>query len=104
MCIKCTCVDIKYLQLFNFMFNYFKIIPGSESRSVEAICWQGLRLFSAGLDGNVTEYDLKKLKPKVHFSFILIPSNDTCATYCINLKYLLIFIISSKVIQIYAMQ
>ncbi|XP_063439179.1 U3 small nucleolar RNA-associated protein 4 homolog [Mytilus trossulus] len=47
-----------------------KIIPGSESRSVEAICWQGSRLFSAGLDGNVTEYDLKKLKPKE-----LAPSN-----------------------------
>lgn len=47
-----------------------KIIPGSEARSVEAICWQGTRLFSAGLDGNVTEYDLKKLKPKE-----LAPSN-----------------------------
>lgn len=47
-----------------------KIIPGSESRSVEAVCWQGSRLFSAGLDGNVTEYDLKKLKPKE-----LAPSN-----------------------------
>ena len=60
---------------FHFYF-FFQIIPGSESRSVEAVCWQGSRLFSAGLDGNVTEYDLKKLKPKV-----------CCFAYTIFLNY-----------------
>ncbi|XP_061163479.1 U3 small nucleolar RNA-associated protein 4 homolog [Saccostrea echinata] len=41
-----------------------KIIPGSESKSIETLCWQGKRLYSAGLDGDVVEYDLKKLEPK----------------------------------------
>ncbi|XP_048765996.1 U3 small nucleolar RNA-associated protein 4 homolog [Ostrea edulis] len=41
-----------------------KVIPGSESKSIETLCWQGQRLYSAGLDGDVVEYDLKKLEPK----------------------------------------
>ena len=44
-------------------FRFFsQIIPGSESRSVEAVCWQGSRLFSAGLDGNVTGSEEIKTK------------------------------------------
>lgn len=42
-----------------------KVIQGSESKSIETLCWQGERLYSAGLDGDVVEYDLKKLEPKV---------------------------------------
>ncbi|XP_041375893.1 U3 small nucleolar RNA-associated protein 4 homolog [Gigantopelta aegis] len=42
-----------------------KIIPASEGFSVEALVWQGKRLYSAGLDGNVTEYDLLRLQPKI---------------------------------------
>lgn len=54
------------LEIFNFSDNYCqeKVIPGRDGRSVEALCWVGSRLFSAGLDGVITEYDLENLKPK----------------------------------------
>ncbi|XP_070574797.1 U3 small nucleolar RNA-associated protein 4 homolog [Ptychodera flava] len=42
-----------------------KTIPGSESRSVKALVWVNGRLFSAGLLGDITEYDLRKIAPKV---------------------------------------
>ena len=47
-----------------------KVIPGDTDRSVEALAWVGNRLFSAGLTGEVFEYDLLRLAPKVKISFI----------------------------------
>lgn len=41
-----------------------EVIPGREGQSVEDLVWQGSRLFSAGLDGNVNEIDLGKLQIK----------------------------------------
>lgn len=54
------------LEIFNFSDNYCqeKVIPGRDGRSVEALCWVGSRLFSAGLDGLIAEFDLENLKPK----------------------------------------
>ncbi|MGH0115177.1 UNVERIFIED_CONTAM: hypothetical protein FKN15_070697 [Acipenser sinensis] len=55
------------VEIFNFSNNYFqeKVIPGNDSRSIEAICWVGCdRLFTAGLNGEVVEYDLERLCPK----------------------------------------
>ncbi|KAG8012843.1 U3 small nucleolar RNA-associated protein 4-like protein [Nibea albiflora] len=54
------------LEIFNFADHYFqeKIIPGQDGRAAEALCWVGQRLFSAGLNGEITEYDLENLKPK----------------------------------------
>uniref|UniRef100_A0A665VCF9 Anaphase-promoting complex subunit 4 WD40 domain-containing protein n=1 Tax=Echeneis naucrates TaxID=173247 RepID=A0A665VCF9_ECHNA len=54
------------VEIFNFADNYFqeKVIPGQDSRAVEALCWVGQRLFSAGLNGEITEYDLENLRPK----------------------------------------
>lgn len=40
------------------------MIPGQDGRAVEALCWVGHRLFSAGLNGEITEYDLENLRPK----------------------------------------
>ncbi|XP_068459150.1 U3 small nucleolar RNA-associated protein 4 homolog [Clinocottus analis] len=54
------------LEIFNFADNYFqeKVIPGQDGRAVEALCWVGPRLFSAGLNGEITEYDLENLRPR----------------------------------------
>ncbi|KAM3870487.1 U3 small nucleolar RNA-associated protein 4 homolog [Diretmus argenteus] len=54
------------LELFNFSDSYFqeKVIPGRDGRAVEALCWVGRRLFSAGLNGEITEYDLENLRPR----------------------------------------
>uniref|UniRef100_A0A8C7C897 UTP4 small subunit processome component n=1 Tax=Oncorhynchus kisutch TaxID=8019 RepID=A0A8C7C897_ONCKI len=54
------------VEIFNFADRYFqeKVIPGKDSRSIEALCWVGGRLFSAGLNGEITEYDLENLRPK----------------------------------------
>lgn len=41
-----------------------QVIPGRDRRAVEALCWVGRRLFSAGLDGEITEYDLENLRPQ----------------------------------------
>lgn len=41
-----------------------QVIPGQDGRAVEALCWVGQRLFSAGLNGEITEYDLENLRPK----------------------------------------
>ncbi|NXF87436.1 UTP4 protein, partial [Eubucco bourcierii] len=52
------------VEIYNFGANYFqeKVIPGHETRSVEALCWvAGDRLFGAGLSGDITEYDLARL-------------------------------------------
>lgn len=40
-----------------------QVIPGQEGRAVEALCWVGQRLFSAGLNGEIIEYDLENLRP-----------------------------------------
>lgn len=54
------------VEIFNFADNYFqeKVIPGQDGRAIEALCWVGRRLFSAGLDGEITEYDLENLRPR----------------------------------------
>ncbi|XP_039619444.1 U3 small nucleolar RNA-associated protein 4 homolog [Polypterus senegalus] len=55
------------IEIFNISNNYFqeKVIPGNDSRSIEAICWVGHdRLFTASLSGEVMEVDLQKLCPK----------------------------------------
>ncbi|XP_037538529.1 U3 small nucleolar RNA-associated protein 4 homolog [Nematolebias whitei] len=54
------------VEIFNFADNYFqeKVIPGRDRRAVEALCWVGPRLFSAGLGGEITEYDLENLRPR----------------------------------------
>lgn len=54
------------LEIFNFADHYFqeKVIPGQDGRAVEALCWVGQRLFSAGLNGEITEYDLENLRPR----------------------------------------
>ncbi|NXF79518.1 UTP4 protein, partial [Sclerurus mexicanus] len=52
------------VEVYNFAANYYqeKVIPGHEARSVEALCWAaGGRLFGAGLSGDITEYDLRRL-------------------------------------------
>lgn len=54
------------VEVFNFTDNYFqeKVIPGRDGRAVESLCWVGRRLFSGGLNGEVTEYDLENLRPR----------------------------------------
>uniref|UniRef100_UPI003AB00574 U3 small nucleolar RNA-associated protein 4 homolog n=1 Tax=Centroberyx gerrardi TaxID=166262 RepID=UPI003AB00574 len=54
------------LEVFNFADSYFqeKVIPGQDGRAIEALCWVGGRLFSAGLNGEITEYDLENLRPR----------------------------------------
>lgn len=54
------------VEIFSFLDHYFqeKVIPGRDGRAVEALCWVGQRLFSAGLDGEITEYDLENLRPR----------------------------------------
>lgn len=54
------------VEIFNFTDRHFqeKVIPGRDGRAAEALCWVGERLFSAGLNGEITEYDLEKLRPR----------------------------------------
>ncbi|XP_077372465.1 U3 small nucleolar RNA-associated protein 4 homolog [Festucalex cinctus] len=54
------------VEVFNFTDNYFqeKVIPGRDGAGIEALCWVGQRLFSVGLRGEITEYDLENLQPK----------------------------------------
>lgn len=54
------------VEIFNFSDNYFqeKVIPGRDRRAIEALCWVGRRLFSAGLNGEIIEYDLENLRPR----------------------------------------
>lgn len=35
---------------------------------MDALCWVGQRLFSAGLNGEISEYDLDTLRPKYSIS------------------------------------
>jgi hypothetical protein len=48
-----------------------RTIPGRANSSVEAVVWCGQRLFSAGLQGTVTEYNLHTLSNKVMLPFFL---------------------------------
>ncbi|KAK7151929.1 hypothetical protein R3I94_008310 [Phoxinus phoxinus] len=41
-----------------------KIIPGRDQCGIEGLTWVGERLFSAGLNGQITEYDLKNQRVK----------------------------------------
>ncbi|XP_072014149.1 U3 small nucleolar RNA-associated protein 4 homolog [Amphiura filiformis] len=41
-----------------------RVIPGSEKRRIDALVWARGRLFSAGLQGDIVEYDVKKQAPK----------------------------------------
>uniref|UniRef100_A0A3P9MA33 UTP4 small subunit processome component n=1 Tax=Oryzias latipes TaxID=8090 RepID=A0A3P9MA33_ORYLA len=54
------------VEILNFADNYFqeKVIPGRSDRAIEALCWVRGRLFSAGLSGEIIEYDLEKLRPR----------------------------------------
>ncbi|KAK3086816.1 hypothetical protein FSP39_023935 [Pinctada imbricata] len=58
------------IEIWSVKNNWYQesVIPGGEERSVEAVCWQEGRLFSAGLDGDVEEYDLQKLQSKTSAS------------------------------------
>lgn len=51
----CHCSDRFYQE---------KVIPGREQCGIEALSWVGDRLFSAGLNGEITEYDLTNQKIK----------------------------------------
>lgn len=51
-------------ELRHFLF-LCQVIPGKEQRSIEALCWVGERLFSAGLSGEIIEFDLHNLRPKL---------------------------------------
>lgn len=44
------------------------MVPGQKGRATDALCWVGPRLFSAGLNGEITEYDLDTLRPKYSVS------------------------------------
>ncbi|XP_077568215.1 U3 small nucleolar RNA-associated protein 4 homolog [Stigmatopora nigra] len=54
------------VEIFNFSDNYFqeKVIPSRDGAGIETLCWVGQRLFSAGFNGEITEYDLENLQPK----------------------------------------
>ncbi|KAM4722233.1 U3 small nucleolar RNA-associated protein 4 homolog [Rhinophrynus dorsalis] len=55
------------VEVYNLSANYYqeKVISGDEQRSIESICWAaGDRLFTAGLNGEITEYDLEKMRVK----------------------------------------
>lgn len=44
------------------------MVPGQKGRATDALCWVGQRLFSAGLNGEITEYDLDTLRPRYSVS------------------------------------
>ncbi|XP_054734884.1 U3 small nucleolar RNA-associated protein 4 homolog [Anastrepha obliqua] len=50
--------DMQYLPYLE------KVIPKSPGNSVEGMAWSGERLFSAGLTGELIEWDLQLLKPR----------------------------------------
>lgn len=41
-----------------------QVVPGRDGRTAEALRWVGRRLFGAGLNGDIVEYDLEKLRPR----------------------------------------
>jgi U3 small nucleolar RNA-associated protein 4 len=73
------------IEIWNPLQRFYqdRIIPGSKGASIESIVWvhdgesegtQKPRLFSAGLDGLVCEWDLESLLPKVCAILSYIPS------------------------------
>uniref|UniRef100_A0A671MKR7 Uncharacterized protein n=1 Tax=Sinocyclocheilus anshuiensis TaxID=1608454 RepID=A0A671MKR7_9TELE len=54
------------VEIFHCSDRFFqeKIIPGREQCGIEGLSWVGDRLFSAGLNGGITEYDLTNQKVK----------------------------------------
>ncbi|XP_060779683.1 U3 small nucleolar RNA-associated protein 4 homolog isoform X2 [Neoarius graeffei] len=54
------------VEIFSIADNFFqeKVIPGREKRATEALTWVGERLFSAGLNSEIVEYDLENHKVK----------------------------------------
>uniref|UniRef100_A0A673M8G9 U3 small nucleolar RNA-associated protein 4 homolog n=1 Tax=Sinocyclocheilus rhinocerous TaxID=307959 RepID=A0A673M8G9_9TELE len=54
------------VEVFHCSDRFFqeKIIPGREQFGIEGLSWVGERLFSAGLNGGITEYDLTNQKVK----------------------------------------
>lgn len=54
------------VEVFNAADGFFqeKVIPGQEQRATEALVWVGPRLFSAGLNGEIIEYDLTNQRVK----------------------------------------
>ncbi|XP_062860851.1 U3 small nucleolar RNA-associated protein 4 homolog [Trichomycterus rosablanca] len=54
------------VEIFNQADSFFqeKVIPGREQCSTEALTWVGGRLFSAGLNGEIVEYDLDNNRVK----------------------------------------
>ncbi|XP_061450697.1 U3 small nucleolar RNA-associated protein 4 homolog [Rhineura floridana] len=55
------------LEIYDLQANSFqeKIVAGHKTRIAEALCWAaGDRLFGAGLNGDIVEYDLEKLNVK----------------------------------------
>ncbi|XP_030646167.1 U3 small nucleolar RNA-associated protein 4 homolog [Chanos chanos] len=54
------------VEIFNRADNLFqeKVIPGREQRTIESLLWVGDRLFSAGLSGEIAEFDLDNLRVK----------------------------------------
>ncbi|CAL1290275.1 unnamed protein product [Larinioides sclopetarius] len=59
-----------------------KVIPGTPTISVETLAWCNGRLFSAGLYGYITEYDLESLVPKYQLSV-----TSTCPIWCMKFDY-----------------
>ena len=55
------------------------VIPGTEGESVETLTWCGGRLYSAGLNGQIVEWNLLTLVPKVRTSVYL----DKCLSACL---------------------
>lgn len=54
------------VEIYDCSDNFFqeKVVPGREQCGIEALSWVGDRLFSAGLNGEITEYDLTNQKVK----------------------------------------
>ncbi|XP_032830639.2 U3 small nucleolar RNA-associated protein 4 homolog [Petromyzon marinus] len=53
------------IEIYNAADNFYleRAIPGGSGREPEALCWAGAgRLFGAGLDGAILEYDLQRLR------------------------------------------
>lgn len=67
--------------VFLFVWSYLQTIPGKEDAAISSLVWcksrdVGVsplgRLFSAGLDGFITEWDLVTLQPKVRFESAIL--------------------------------
>ncbi|XP_069595167.1 U3 small nucleolar RNA-associated protein 4 homolog [Ranitomeya imitator] len=98
------------VEIYNFSANYYqeKIIPGDDRRSTESVCWAaaGERLFSAGLNGEIIEYDLNKLCVKYSldafggpiWGIAANPSNTHLAVCCEDGSVKLFSITPEKII------